>query len=119
MRRLCRPRLQGLPWRVRQGRRDHLRQASRECATIFIPLLVQLLIVLSADVYVFHAGTALNAEGKVVTNGGRVLAVTATASTLKAAQALAYEGVSKVHFEGATFRKDIAYRCVFLDQRVR
>lgn len=65
-----------------------------------------------ADVVIFHAGTALNGDGKVVTNGGRVLAVTATASTLKAAQALAYEGVKCVHFDGMTYRKDIAYRCV-------
>lgn len=62
------------------------------------------------DVYVFHAGTKATPEGKVVTNGGRVLAVTATAPTLKEAQALAYKGVDCVHFEGKTFRRDIAYK---------
>ncbi|SCV70826.1 BQ2448_3588 [Microbotryum intermedium] len=65
---------------------------------------------LPADVVVFHGGTAKLTDGKVVTDGGRVLAVTATAATLKEAQALAYKGVACVHFEGATFRKDIAYR---------
>lgn len=62
------------------------------------------------DVVVFHAGTKATPEGKIVTNGGRVLAVTATAATLKEAQALAYKGVDCVHFEGKTFRKDIAYK---------
>lgn len=41
-----------------------------------------------------------------------MLAVTATAATLKEAQTLAYEGVKSVHFDGMTFRKDIAYRSV-------
>ncbi|GAA6039098.1 hypothetical protein JCM8097_005323 [Rhodosporidiobolus ruineniae] len=65
---------------------------------------------LPENVYVFHAGTKATPEGKIVTAGGRVLAVTATAPTLKEAQALAYKGVDCVHFEGKTFRKDIAYR---------
>ena len=63
----------------------------------------------SPDVNVFHAGTALK-DGKVVTAGGRVLAVTATAPTLKEAQTLAYKGVDCVHFDGMTYRKDIGYR---------
>lgn len=58
---------------------------------------------------VFHAGTAIK-DGKVVTAGGRVLAVTATAKTLEAAQKLAYQGVDCVHLEGMTYRKDIGYR---------
>lgn len=66
----------------------------------------------SADVWVFHAGTKATPEGKILTNGGRVLAVTAVAPTLKEAQALAYKGVDCVHFEGKTFRRDIAYKCV-------
>ncbi|BGP15298.1 hypothetical protein JCM10213_002987 [Rhodosporidiobolus nylandii] len=65
---------------------------------------------LPENVYVFHAGTKATPEGKILTNGGRVLAVTATAATLKEAQALAYKGVDCVHFEGKTFRRDIAYR---------
>lgn len=59
------------------------------------------------DVTVFHAGTKL-VDGKLVTAGGRVLGVTALGEDLAAAQARAYEAVSKIHFEGATFRRDIA-----------
>ncbi|GAA5882185.1 hypothetical protein JCM16303_002268 [Sporobolomyces ruberrimus] len=70
---------------------------------------------LPENVFVFHAGTTSNPEGQILTNGGRVLAVTATAPTLKEAQALAYKGVDCVHFEGKTYRKDIAYRA-FLEQ---
>jgi hypothetical protein len=61
-------------------------------------------------VTVFHAGTALNKDGQVVTAGGRVLAVTATAPTLEGAVKKSYEGVAQVHFEGAQFRRDIAHR---------
>jgi len=59
-----------------------------------------------AGVTVFHAGTAQN-EGTLVTAGGRVLGVTALGDDLRAAQARAYEAVAKIHFEGATFRRDI------------
>src|SRR6185436_13441329 len=55
---------------------------------------------------IFHAGTAL-VDGKIVTNGGRVLGVTAWADTLKQAQAAAYRAVDCVRFEGAHFRRDI------------
>ena len=60
-----------------------------------------------SDVVVFHAGTK-QVEGKLVTGGGRVLGVTALGSDLAAAQGRAYEAVSKIDFEGATFRRDIA-----------
>lgn len=56
---------------------------------------------------VFHAGTALQ-EGRMVTNGGRVLGVTTLGRDLPAAQAAAYQAVEKIHFEGAQFRRDIA-----------
>jgi len=56
---------------------------------------------------VFHAGTALQ-EGRIATNGGRVLGVTALGKDLKTAQAAAYAGVSQIHFDGAHFRRDIA-----------
>lgn len=58
---------------------------------------------------VFHAGTALK-EGQVVTAGGRVLAVTALGPDLKTAVGRAYEAVSKIRFEGAQYRTDIAHR---------
>jgi phosphoribosylamine--glycine ligase len=60
---------------------------------------------------VFHAGTALK-DGQVVTNGGRVLGVTALGKDLKAAQAAAYSAVEKIHFEGAQFRRDIAAKAL-------
>lgn len=62
---------------------------------------------LPPGVKVFHAGTGA-AGGQVVTNGGRVLAVTASASTVLDARKLAYEGVGRVRFEGMQFRSDIA-----------
>jgi phosphoribosylamine--glycine ligase len=59
------------------------------------------------DIQVFHAGTR-RADGEVRTAGGRVLAVTALGSTLEAARARAYEAVSRIHFEGCRYRRDIA-----------
>jgi phosphoribosylamine--glycine ligase len=56
---------------------------------------------------VFHAGTALK-DGQIVTNGGRVLGVTALGKDLKSAQAAAYAAVEKIHFDGVHFRRDIA-----------
>ncbi|KAH8119908.1 bifunctional purine ADE1 [Phellopilus nigrolimitatus] len=67
--------------------------------------------VLPSNVHVFHAGTS-EKDGKVVTSGGRVIVVSSVASTVKEAVDLAYEGVSKVSFEGATYRKDIAHRAL-------
>jgi phosphoribosylamine--glycine ligase len=61
------------------------------------------------DITVYHAGTALR-DGAYVTNGGRVLGVTATGDDLKSARARAYEGVSHISFENAHYRKDIGGR---------
>lgn len=55
---------------------------------------------------VYHAGTALR-DGKFVTNGGRVLGVTATGETLPEALRKAYEAVGRIHWEGVHFRHDI------------
>lgn len=60
---------------------------------------------------VFHAGTAL-VDGKVVTNGGRVLGVTAWAPTLAKARDAAYAAVEKIKFDGAHFRRDIAAKAL-------
>ncbi|HTV06618.1 MAG TPA: phosphoribosylamine--glycine ligase, partial [Acidobacteriaceae bacterium] len=60
-------------------------------------------------VVVFHAGTAL-VGNEIVTNGGRVLAVTATADTLEAALHRAYDAMAKIHFEGMYYRRDIGHR---------
>ncbi|WP_425616601.1 phosphoribosylamine--glycine ligase [Anatilimnocola sp. NA78] len=59
------------------------------------------------DVKVFHSGTALD-NGKVVTNGGRVLAVTALGNTLAAAKLQAYTAVKCIRWPGAWCRKDIS-----------
>ena len=60
-----------------------------------------------ADVVVFHAGTQRR-DSNVVTNGGRVLGVTALGTNVAAAQARAYEAVDRIHFDGAYCRRDIA-----------
>jgi len=60
------------------------------------------------DVYVFHAGTAQDAEGSFTTAGGRVLAVTAIADTLAEAVRRAYAHADILAFEGAFCRRDIA-----------
>lgn len=62
------------------------------------------------SVQLFHAGTALDAEGRLRTSGGRVIAATATAGTLKEAVGRAYDGVKTIGFEGMYYRKDIAAR---------
>ncbi len=61
-------------------------------------------------VEVFHAGTAVDADGRLVTAGGRVVAVTGTGATLQEARDRAYGGVAQIHFEGMQFRTDIAAR---------
>lgn len=65
---------------------------------------------------VFQAGTALK-DGKVVTNGGRVLTVTAIREDLISALEGANKGLAAIKFEGAVYRKDIGYRAIaFLQQ---
>jgi len=64
---------------------------------------------LDKDVLVFHAGTkAGDGSGQVLTNGGRVLTVVATGKTLAEAREKVYNNVSRIHFEGCHYRKDIA-----------
>jgi phosphoribosylamine--glycine ligase len=60
---------------------------------------------------VFHAGTK-SADGKVVTNGGRVLGVVASGGDIEEAQKNVYEAVSKVSFDGAHYRRDIASKAI-------
>jgi phosphoribosylamine---glycine ligase len=62
-------------------------------------------------VHVFQAGTARR-DGALVTDGGRVLAVSALGPTFRAAREKAYEAVELIHFEGKYFRTDIAERAV-------
>jgi phosphoribosylamine--glycine ligase len=56
---------------------------------------------------VFHAGTAVR-DGRLVTNGGRILNVTATGASIEDARARVYEGCELVSFDGARYRRDIA-----------
>ena len=59
------------------------------------------------DYFVFHSGTKFNEEGKVVTNGGRVLGVTALGNTLVEARANAYKATELIDFENKYMRHDI------------
>ncbi|MFW6457202.1 MAG: phosphoribosylamine--glycine ligase, partial [Planctomycetota bacterium] len=63
------------------------------------------------DVMVFHSGTRAVGD-KIVTDGGRVLGITARADNITEAQNLAYEAVEKIKFSGAYYRSDIGYRAV-------
>jgi phosphoribosylamine--glycine ligase len=63
------------------------------------------------DCKVFHAGTALQ-DGRLVTSGGRVLAVTALGDSVKIAQKRAYEAVTGIRFTGMQYRKDIGWRAI-------
>lgn len=61
------------------------------------------------DVIVFHAGTILEGE-KILTNGGRVLGITAIGDTIEAARKVAYEAVAEVDFKDKHYRKDIGVK---------
>jgi phosphoribosylamine--glycine ligase len=63
------------------------------------------------DVVVFHAATAVR-DGNVVTVGGRVFGVTATAGSLDAAIPRAYEAIAHIRFDGMHYRKDIGQKAL-------
>jgi len=63
------------------------------------------------DFRVFHSGTALK-DGAIVTNGGRVLCVTALGDSIKMTQRRAYEVVQGIRFDGMQYRRDIGHRAV-------
>lgn len=62
--------------------------------------------------FVYHAGTKLSDDGKFLTNGGRVIGVTAKGNNLQEALDNAYEGVKKISFDKAHYRKDIGQRAL-------
>jgi len=64
-----------------------------------------------SDSYIFHAGTIFR-DNKLLTSGGRVLAVTALGNSVKEAQSKAYETINTVKFNGAQYRKDIGFRAL-------
>jgi phosphoribosylamine--glycine ligase len=68
------------------------------------------------DVKVFHAGTATR-EGQIVTNGGRVLAVTALGNSISAAKLQAYRAVKCIRWDGAWCRKDISDRALLYERK--
>ncbi|SMF02067.1 phosphoribosylamine--glycine ligase [Alteromonadaceae bacterium Bs31] len=70
----------------------------------------------SADAKIFHAGTTLN-NGKVVTNGGRVLCATALGDTVTEAQQNAYTLAKQIQWDGVYMRTDIGYRAIAREQQ--
>ena len=68
------------------------------------------------DFHIFHAGTTLSGD-QIVTNGGRVLCVTALGDTIKIAQTRAYEAVGGVGFAGCQMRRDIGWRAIARKKR--
>ncbi|MFZ6027881.1 MAG: phosphoribosylamine--glycine ligase [Chloroflexota bacterium] len=62
------------------------------------------------DAYIFHAGTKLHHDGKILTAGGRVLCVSGWGESIKTALANAYKAIDGVSFEGMQYRKDIGWR---------
>ena len=67
------------------------------------------------DVKVFHAGTKLDSDGTVLTNGGRVLGVTAMGDSVATAKLQAYKAVKCIRWDGAWCRKDIADKAITLN----
>lgn len=65
---------------------------------------------LDRNVRIFHAGTKVSPSGHLIVGGGRVINVTAIASSLKAARELAYKSIPSVNFNNMQFRSDIALR---------
>jgi len=64
-----------------------------------------------SDTYIFHAGTIFK-DNKLLTSGGRVLAITALGDSVKEAQSKVYEAINTVKFNGAQYRKDIGFRAL-------
>ena len=60
-----------------------------------------------ARVQVFHAGTSLDADGRFIATGGRVLGVTAAAADLRERSDLCYDSLGKIHWPGMQFRRDM------------
>ncbi len=72
-------------------------------------IAMQLPAELPADTMLFHAGTSVQADGELITNGGRVIAATAKAATIQEAAAKATAVIDQVQYEGKYYRRDIGY----------
>jgi len=68
------------------------------------------------DAKVFHAGTTLSDDDRVLTNGGRVLCATALGHTVAQAQQRAYALMADIHWNGSFSRNDIGYRAIAREQ---
>ena len=66
---------------------------------------------------IFHAGTKLNSEGKMVVSGGRVLCAVGLGNTFQEAQDAAYESAKAVRFAGVQYRSDIGYRAIAREKK--
>lgn len=66
----------------------------------------------STNCKIFHAGTKINADGDLVTSGGRVLCVCAVGEELKRARDIAYKKIEKINFDGMQYRTDIGWRAL-------
>lgn len=69
-----------------------------------------------SGVVVFHAGTKINDVGELVTNGGRVLGVSAVGENLEEALEIAYKAVARINFEGMYYRRDIGKVALAMEQ---
>lgn len=68
--------------------------------------------VFDQDSHVFHAGTAMDDKGQLVTRGGRVVCVTALGDTLRVAANKAYQRLADIQFDGQQYRRDIGWRAL-------
>ncbi|MBM7692686.1 phosphoribosylamine--glycine ligase [Peribacillus deserti] len=80
--------------------------------------IISLPVTQAEDTAVFHAGTTINDQGEFITNGGRVLLVSAKASTLETAQEKAYEEVRKIKCDGLYYRRDIGNKAILKEHIV-
>ena len=59
------------------------------------------------NIKVFHAGTSKNKSGQIISNGGRVLSLTANAKDIPSARKIVYEAIKKIEWDEGFYRKDI------------
>ena len=66
------------------------------------------------NVIVFHAGTKTDEKGNLITDGGRVLGVSATGASLEEALTTAYSAIKKINFHGIEYRSDIGKKALLM-----
>ncbi len=70
----------------------------------------------SSDLFIFHAGSAFNEQGQIVTNGGRVLSIVALADNIKDAVEKAYKHASNIYWDGMHYRRDIGRSALYMQE---